>query len=398
MRIEFLLITKQDDEFCNSQETFINLLKSNSTLSITTKKINYKPNEFQVNYQLYTGEISGKKQRYFHMVLIHEDTNPDEHIESFSQLIRTIKKMFERLKFDNASIDIIWDDISYYYSLKAYPIINEIENLMRKLIIKFMVVNVGIDWMDTTTPDDMKEKFQKRQKNKNAFQSIIYETDFIQLSQYLSFNYRTVKNNQIENVIKSAKKAEDLDIQLLKNYLPKSNWERYFEGKIDYKAEQLFNDWDDLYQLRNKIAHNRGIAKSDFERIQQLASQIKAALGEAINKLETGSIELSEEQKLDVMSEVSSINPVTIEDKIIIALGEAEEWIKTLQNPKAFIGLSFFVDKFLSEKGMERRESLDLIRAMNEKGLINVYQQPPLVDGGYPTSAIKRCFTQNEEN
>ncbi len=397
MRIEFLLITKQDDEFCNSEETFNNLLKSNASLSIIRNKMMYKPKGIQVDYQLYTGEIPGKSQRYFHMVLVHDDPNPDENIESFSQLIRTIKKLLKRIDLENASTDIIWDDISYNYSLKAYPVINEIENLMRKLIIKFMVVNVGIDWIDTTAPDDIKEKFQKRQKSKNAFQSIIYETDFIQLSQYLFNNYRTIKNNQIENIIKSANKSEELDILVLKNYLPKSNWERYFEGKINYKAEQLYSDWDELYQLRNKIAHNRGIEKVDFERIQQLANQIKSALSEAINKLEAGSIELSAEQKLDVMSEVSLIKPLTIEDKILIALGEAEDWIKTLQNSNAFIGLSYFVDKFLSEKGMERRESLDMIRTMNERGIIEVYHQAPLIEGGYPTSAIRRGCSPIEE-
>lgn len=389
MRVEFLLITKQDDEFCNSEETFNHLLKSNASLSISKGKLTYKPKSIQVDYQLYTGEIPSKNQRYFHMVLVYENANSDENVENFSHLIRTLKKLLKRIDLGNASTDIIWDDISYNYSLKAYPIINEIENLMRKLIIKFMVVNVGIDWIDTTAPDDIKEKFQKRQKSKNAFQSIIYETDFIQLSQYLFNNYRTIKNNQIESIIKAANKSDELDISQLKNYLPKSNWERYFEGKINYKAEQLYNDWDELYQLRNKIAHNRGIEKTDFERIQQLSNQIKSALSEAIHKLEAGSIELSEAQKLDVMSEVSSIKPLTIEDKIMIALGEAEEWLKSHQNPNAFIGLSFFVDKYLSDK-MERKECLDYIRIMNEKGLIDVYHQPPLVDGGYPTSAIRK--------
>ena len=40
-------------------------------------------------------------------------------------------------------IEILWDDLSYECAQKAYPLIYTVENKMRFLITKFMLVNVG---------------------------------------------------------------------------------------------------------------------------------------------------------------------------------------------------------------------------------------------------------------
>ncbi|MFG3826309.1 hypothetical protein ACGI6H_34825, partial [Escherichia coli] len=63
------------------------------------------------------------------------------------------------------STQIIWDDISKYYSIQAYPLIHEIENLMRKLITKFMIHNVGLSWTKDSVPKEFSEALKKSEKN-----------------------------------------------------------------------------------------------------------------------------------------------------------------------------------------------------------------------------------------
>lgn len=68
-----------------------------------------------------------------------------------------------------------------YYSQQAYPIIYEIENLMRQLITKFMLINAGLRWEKERTPEDVRKSIN----DKNKEPTVLYNVDYIQLSNFL---------------------------------------------------------------------------------------------------------------------------------------------------------------------------------------------------------------------
>ena len=98
------------------------------------------------------------------------------------------------------------DDLNLYYSRKAYPLINEIENLYRKTIIYFLVEKVGINWASLTLSPEFKEDIKRRNgKNKfNHHENILYELNFIQLADFLfeSFTQESPRMNlgKIKNI------------------------------------------------------------------------------------------------------------------------------------------------------------------------------------------------------
>lgn len=99
-------------------------------------------------------------------------------IEAFSDLLGAVR--------DSTALImtlpiILWDDISLYYSQQAYPIIYEIENLMRQLITKFMLINAGLRWEKERTPEDVRKSIN----DKNKEPTVLYNVDYIQLSNFL---------------------------------------------------------------------------------------------------------------------------------------------------------------------------------------------------------------------
>jgi hypothetical protein len=218
------------------------------------------------------------------------------------------------LNISNSEISTLWDDISIYYATQSYPLINEIENLMRNLILKFMIVNVGMDWSNKVVPKDVKQKITNKEKINSEQTNFrladkLHNADFIVLSEFLFEKYRNKEVGQLDNLISSKKPEDKISFEdLKKDYFPVSNWDRYFSDLIKYKGEILKSQWDKLYELRNKVAHNKTIEKKDFDEIKNLTSIIKPKLEEAINNL--AKVELTPEQKEILIQQENGETPL----------------------------------------------------------------------------------------
>lgn len=95
-----------------------------------------------------------------------------EKIENFRfPLIVHLRK---RLAFEH--IRVLTDDISTEISNKIYPLINELENLLRRYIAKFFTQKIGIDWWEKAVPDKVIEKTKLRTGNEAVFSNLI-QTD-----------------------------------------------------------------------------------------------------------------------------------------------------------------------------------------------------------------------------
>jgi len=260
-----------------------------------------KDDVLEVSLSIKFGENLTEDERYFYIEINCED---EKDIDKFAELSEKIKFNLQKIDSESVRINTLWDDIGRYYATKAYPLINEIENLMRKLISQFMLINVGMEWTNTAMHDELKEKIQKKNKSIEPLIDDLHKTDFIHLSDVLFKKYRTLDIEELNRKLSGAEKNSQIDFNEIKGFILKSNWERHFSSKVDFKEESLKKQWEMLYELRNKVAHNRFVTKNDYNKIRGLVESLKPVINSSLNKLEE--IQLKEEEKESVISSYSS--------------------------------------------------------------------------------------------
>jgi hypothetical protein len=297
IKVEYLIIFKSQKNICDNKETYNNLITSNSKFKITKDKLLY--DSLEISYSVKIDELQQKDQRFFHVTFICSEF---EKITEFSNLLRDYRITIGNLTKD---VYILWDDISRYYSIISYPLISEIENLMRKLITNFLVINVGADWIKETIPSDVQNSIREDNKKK-IDTNFFHGTDFIQLLYALTTETKFETKSLIEK-IKKASKIDELDINELKKIVPKSNWEMYFSKKIDCDVDYLKKQWNRLYELRCLVAHNNLVTFNDYQEIKSIVDDLKNKLQRLIDELD--SIEVEEENK-ELVAEniVSNLN------------------------------------------------------------------------------------------
>ncbi|MBJ6600341.1 hypothetical protein JGU00_06605 [Enterobacter hormaechei] len=295
MRVEYLVTIELKDSFCKTKKSFLNFLQSDSDIILTGKKVTY----LNKHYEIEVSEENSPSDK--HKIFNVKINNPNEdQVEEFSNFLRALRSLLNMASKNN--IQTLWDDISYTYSLKAYPLIHELENLLRKLITKFMLTNVGLSWSETAIPDELRKN--RKDKKSSGANNYLYDTDFIQLSTFLFDAYRT---QDLESLMKKIKEHNEDSIKIkdINEFIPKSNWQRYFQKHVDCEASLLKSRWEKLYLLRCKIAHNNFFEKNDYESLKLMSSEIKPIIESAISSLEK--ITIPEEER-EELAENAAIN------------------------------------------------------------------------------------------
>lgn len=301
IKVEYLLPFNSEDGQCKTVNSFNSLLGSNSDLSTAKTKIKFKGSEYQ--YKVDLTEIAEKKCSVFHVTF-----QATKLTEKFRELLRVFRKTVTPHLQDN--IQIIWDGVSFEWSKELYPLIYEVENSMRKLISKFMLTKLGIGWHKSSVPKDVEKSI--KQPNYKPSHGILYEVDFIQLSNFL-FDQYTLKDltklpailtGVIENGINDEKKKE------IKDYIPLSNWDRYFSELVDCESEELRKKWEKLYEIRCKVAHNKSLTTDDVKNAKELTKTLNEIINKALSKIEK--IEIPEEEKESVsLHTIASVSDPT---------------------------------------------------------------------------------------
>lgn len=300
MKVELLILISGDDTFCNTAKSFSDFLKIDSLISITQKKISYKKTIqsselVSADLQIQTNKVKSINERFFLVILECENT---DHIDEFSELLDRLRDIVQRISPDQCTINTLWDDIGRIYAERSYPLINEIENLMRGLIARFMLITVGMKWSkDAMHPDlfSQIENFEEEAPYTDDLQKL----DFIQLSDVLFKKKRDISLDDFDKLLQATKFSQEDKDKILK-YIPKSNWEKYFSSIIEEKDTDLEKKWALLYKLRNKVAHNRSIKKTEYEKIKGLTSAIKNIISKATEKL--GEININEEDREQIIN------------------------------------------------------------------------------------------------
>lgn len=320
--IEYLVKNDQKKVKCGDIESFEHLLLSDNDIKIQNNKIKFQ-HKLEIGYQLEAIKIPDSNSVCFHIWLSVDTVC---QIELFTNFLRSIKKIFFIF---TESPEILADGISQYYASQAYPLLYEIENIMRKLLTKFMLLNVGLNWSSDNVPDDVKNSIKNSDET-----TFLHNIDFIQLKHFLFSEKYTSNKDKLIDKLKKSNDLTNISLEDIKSLIPISNWNKYFSDEIDIKESELIKNWDELYNLRCKVAHNKSFSKQDYDKVTNLISKTKPALEKAIDNLDN--IKMSERSRSDIKEEVTAE----------IATSEyTSEWLNLIEIGRKIIQSTEVIDR-----------------------------------------------------
>ncbi|MEF2276738.1 hypothetical protein V3W47_00390 [Deinococcus sp. YIM 134068] len=289
--VEYLFVSSLSDSLCVNVSGFKNLLKSIDGVEFKGNAINYKGNSYKI--EVVSGAAEDGKSIYFDVTL----TSSIDSLDDYTALLKHVRTVIN--KITQSPPQILWDGLGLYYSRLAYPQIYRIENLMRKLITKFMIINAGLGWHKQVVPREVEQSIKGQSNN-----DYLHNVDFIQLSVFLFKEYEGTSSKIILDKIRKAKEITELELTEIKTLSPQSNWDRYFAPLINCDADFLKIRWQQLYELRNAVAHKRSITKFDLARIERLINELEMKITEAISKL--SDIFVPNEEREEIVDNVAS--------------------------------------------------------------------------------------------
>ncbi|MER3375401.1 MAG: HEPN domain-containing protein [Allomuricauda sp.] len=298
IKVEYLFPFNTKNGICKDIESFNSLLSAHSDISIQNEIIRYRGSEY--NYKVIFDEVPNQEHSVFHVTFNFSRNNA-----KFRSMLKAVKNVVGvHIKDD---IQIIWDGVGFEWSKQLYPKIYQVENYMRKLISKFMLVNLGIGWHVKTVPKTVVNTIKNI--NGKESHSILYEVDFIQLSHFLFKPYSLKDTSNLPEVMNGmlARELSEHDKKEIQNYIPRNNWDRYFSDILDMESDQLESKWKSLYEIRNKIAHNKSLKNEDLKTGNELCDFLLPIIEDAICSLEK--IEVPEEERDSIsMNSMATMN------------------------------------------------------------------------------------------
>lgn len=138
-------------------------------------------------------------------------------------------------------------------------------------------MQLGPKWIDSI-PKDVGGTQKSPQNGHNP----LYDFDFITINDLLFKDY---PSKQIDSSVLKEIQQGKISPDDIKSYIPTSNWERYFSTLVECESEYLQKRWKKLYELRNKIAHNKQFTKIDLDEVRKISEEVKSKLTPALDKI-----------------------------------------------------------------------------------------------------------------
>lgn len=284
MKIEYLIINEEKEEYSKTVESFKSLLLTSEIFKLKEDQLIVDSNDLKFHLEKHQVRTN---DNIFYMCLEANEDQIDP-LEKADDIIHRIIKHYKKY-----NITTLWDDISIHYGKKLYPIMNHIENQMRKLLYFFMVNALGKNWVKKATPKEIKEKIGMEPEMENYLHTISF-------NQLGKFFFSTFPKMELSNIIDKLKKLvknneEDKLSELISDFEGKSNWERYFRDQvkdIDLKKD-LEDDWSILTEYRNKVAHCKDIHRDDYVQAIKVADRVEDVLDKCLSQV--GKLDLSED-------------------------------------------------------------------------------------------------------
>lgn len=390
MKIELLVLIPESESFCTSKKSFVEFLKVDSLIGIIGQKISYKrsPKAKELaaaKFRVDTDLIKSKQERYFTIVLEALDGSD---MDDFNELCDRVRSIVERISPGKTTINTLWDDVGRTYAEKSYPLINEVENLMRRLIAKFMLITVGVNWSKDTIHPDLFKKIDNFSDD-DPHVNDLFKLDFIHLKEVLFGKKRDISVEELDRLLSKTQFSSD-DRDTIKKYLPRSNWEKYFSSVIDEEGGSVDTKWALLYKLRNKVAHNRHVKRSDFEQIKGLCEKLKEIINKASTKL--GEIDINEEDRDLIIYTYNSDSPAAVaylSEKAAADYYARQGYSINASSMRSDLGVDFIADLNDEHIGVEVKS----ITVRNFPSLVRIIlrQQMPRLQDSLMRNNLTKC-------
>jgi len=283
-------------------------------------------------------------------------------------------KLIEHLKTLNMEhIYVLRDDISSSIANDIYPLINDVENSLRRYLVKFLVTKFGPNWWKMTANSDMQQKAVGRRNNETVFSKNIdnnaYLIDFNELgriiySQSSGYIDRDVIVNRVINT------PDDInDFKKLKEEI-QSNYNKFF--KETFKDNKFQQKWEQLEKIRHKVAHNNLFVISDKAEAESLVEQLRSIIEDADEKI--SALQLSDDEKADFQESIAVDNNYQKLSKEEMFRRLKKSYSRTLSQGYDFLGLKSFVVSYLGAQGYDINHCYELVDQLESEGAIDIYE------------------------
>jgi hypothetical protein len=283
---------------------------------------------------------------------------------------------------------VLIDEISEQIAIELYPLIYQVENLLRAYIVKFMTTRLGPKWWDITATNELNKKVQQRKNNEKVFAEYIdnkaYLIDFGELGEII-YSHSSGFTSK-EDILKKITELEETTeaIKLFKEEL-KSNYQKFFKESFSDKKFQ--EKWEKLEKIRHKVAHNSLFTDNDLVEGKEISENLIEIIKTAIESIDKVTLRL--EEKEAIQKSFGFINDIS-EDIFIDELQKAEQHYSKFAD--GFVGLSKFVEN-LEAKGFHRYSTKKVIEKLEFESKIEVYHEENPFDRANPVAAIKVSHT-----
>ncbi len=336
-----------------------------------------------------------------------------------------------RGKLEFSHVRILADTVSTEVANLLYPKINRVESRLRRYLSKFFIQRVGLNWWKLSATRLMNEKVKTRREQLTDKMSSLVEmdvnlVDFDDLGE-LIYKQTTGFNNTEAMVAKVLEIKTYAELKELQGEL-QGNYTKYF--KKFFQDKHFKHKWQELYRIRNKVAHHGTFYANELERGERLCedllliiteaeSQIdklvfsvedKQAIREAVNDQihqaqheEEGVLEHAEVSQEETPSGPTVYRAKVTGPKIIgrIELPVDRSREKALDEPTMlhlleaetsktyndYVGLKWFVTQHLVDKGFAVNSSYSLANVLIDQGKIEMYDVTN--SHGYTVKAVR---------
>ncbi len=339
-----------------------------------------------------------------------------------------------RGKLEFKHVRILADTVSTEVANRLYPRINSVESRLRRYLTKFFIQRVGLNWWKLTSTRLMTDKVTTRREMLTDEMSKLVEldvnlVDFDDLGE-LIYKQTTGFNNTEAIVAKLLDVKTHAELMELQGEL-QGNYTKYF--KRFFQDKHFKHKWQELYRIRNKVAHHGTFYANELERGDRLCDDLlgiiteaeaqidklvfsvedKQAIREAVNDQIVAEQEQADIENGDLLEPAladgqdgsgptvyrARVAGPKVVGRIELPVDKARE--KAIDEPTMltileeetdkpyndYVGLKWFVTHLLSDRGFAVNSSYSLANVLIDQGRIEMYDVEN--SHGYTVKAIR---------